>query len=131
MELMMESEELAVKPTQVVRMKKVVNGEKSNTAFFTVTFPPGTSLRQLENVKHHEATRGGFRPLAKSKGRRVCCGNCQQWDHFETGCRMAPRCRKCAGKHHSSVCQVVRPGEPRTGLKCANCGENYKFLTCS
>lgn len=132
MKFMMDCDELKVKPTFVVRMKKGNNGAKQNTAFFTVTFPAGTTMQDLEQVKAINNTRGGFGPLSRIKGQRTCCGNCQSWDHFELGCKMRSKCRKCGGNHHSRMCDVVKPEDPMTALTCANCGENHpaSFTGC-
>lgn len=49
------------------------------------------------------------------------CHRCQRFGHNHFGCKMAPRCHKCAADHFFTDCQ-----KPRTlPAKCCNCGEAH------
>lgn len=49
------------------------------------------------------------------------CTNCQRFAHTKKFCHLPPRCVKCAGDHHYSVCQKSNDTPP----KCVNCNSNH------
>lgn len=49
------------------------------------------------------------------------CTRCQRFGHTKNFCRLAPRCVRCTGLHHFSVCPVNKNDPP----KCINCGEGH------
>ena len=57
----------------------------------------------------------------KSRGPKQCY-NCQGFLHPSDNCFFKPRCNKCAGDHHCTLCTV--PKDQREHIKCVNCGDN-------
>ncbi|CAD6215485.1 GSCOCG00011224001-RA-CDS, partial [Cotesia congregata] len=51
------------------------------------------------------------------------CKKCQRLGHASTNCKLAYRCVKCSGSHGPSACPI-KSSDPKSSLKCANCGEN-------
>lgn len=49
------------------------------------------------------------------------CTNCQRFAHTKKFCHLPPRCVKCAGDHHYSLCQKSNDTPP----KCVNCNSNH------
>lgn len=49
------------------------------------------------------------------------CTNCQRFAHTRKFCHLPPRCVKCAGDHHYSLCQKPNDMPP----KCVNCNSNH------
>ena len=124
-EMLQESQQLTVKPSMVVRMRRhdSQRNERVGTAFFTVTFPAGTKMKDLENVKSVGPVMASFRPLWKSK-KPPQCSRCQEPGHVRDECFAEPMCVKCGLKHESRLCPVITKESPREALQCGRCGKN-------
>lgn len=81
-----------------------------------------TDIYALDRLSHG--------PVSVEPRRRpiiVQCDNCQRYNHVKQFCHLPPRCVKCAGHHHHSLCRANR----ETSLRCVNCDSrshpaNYK-----
>ena len=122
--MLRNTQELTVQPTAVRRMLRfdAKQRQKVPTDNFTVTFPPGTKMDQLSQVKYLENGGGGFRPFFKQKGAKLHCARCQAWGHVKDVCHLSPKCIKCALGHYSWECTVIMKDSPRELMRCINCG---------
>lgn len=50
------------------------------------------------------------------------CQRCSKWGHKEWRCWSSPRCRYCAGRHHSNECMKKIQKGVKFTPRCCNCG---------
>ena len=94
---------------------------KVDTPFYTVTFPAGTRMTQLDQVKAIGHVIGSFQPVRMSKRGSVQCHKCQCHGHMSADCFRRAMCVKCGGQHLSRDCTVITCECPREKLYCGQC----------
>ena len=121
-EMMEDCPHLPKKPILVVRTKRY--DQKLNlrvdTPFFTVSFPAGTKLAELEKIRTIGNIMTSFQPVRRS-GRSLHCGRCQMKGHMRDDCFNAPMCVKCGLDHMSKDCTRVTQEMDRSMLYCGQC----------
>lgn len=124
-EMMRECPHLPIKPILVVRTKRFDQrqNEKVNTPFFTVTFPAGTKLADLEKIRMIGNIMSSFQPVRRS-GRSLHCGRCQMKGHMRDDCFNAPMCVKCGLEHLSKDCTIITTQSERSQLFCGQCKQH-------
>lgn len=115
-------QELMVKPTEVVIMKKFnhVTNERVNTSNFTVTFPAGTKLADLKKIHHLDHRAIKFDRLNKSK-RPPYCTKCQSDGHVRWGCKHQVICGKCGQQHETNECPKFDKNALAKDMFCYRC----------
>ena len=78
---------------------------------------PSAGIYSLNRLLHCVVT---IEPRRPSKDIPQCT-NCQRFAHTKKFCHLPPRCVKCAGDHHYSLCQKPKDTPP----KCVNCNSNH------
>lgn len=78
---------------------------------------PSTGIYSLNRLLHCVVV---VEPRRPSKDIPQCT-NCQRFAHTKKFCHLPPRCVKCAGDHHYSLCQKSNDTPP----KCVNCNSNH------
>lgn len=69
------------------------------------------NLRILQDMQIHVETK-------RTNASVQQCHRCQRFGHNHFGCKMAPKCHRCAGDHHFTEC--TKPTS--IPAKCCNCG---------
>lgn len=124
MEGLKQSAQLEVEPIYVRRMTRVDHerGTVVQLPFFAVSFPAGTKMGQLANLKDVNRVRCSFRAFYPSK-RKPRCTWCQAWGHTRRLCRMPVCCGYCAMPHQTVNCVTFTRDTPKEELTCGSCKE--------
>ena len=98
--------------TAVKRFRIKKDGQLTNTNTFVFTF----STLNLPSTIKIAFLRVGVEVYIPNPLR---CFSCQQYGHYEDGCKNHPVCSNCGEPaiHHETLC--------KSPAKCANCGEGH------
>lgn len=94
--------------------------EKTPLPLFMLTFRNEENINHIFEIKEILGMKVEIEPLRKSNLVSQC-KRCQSFGHTQGYCNREPRCVKCAGKHHTTICNMNKEAKP----KCANCGEAH------
>lgn len=116
-------DELVVKPIYVRRLTRTERETKKIVPAndFVVSFPPGTTMAQVQGVTVVNKLLISWRVYYPSK-RKPRCLHCQEWGHTKARCNMPVKCAWCAEPHSTEICPWFKRTTPKAELTCGSCG---------
>lgn len=116
-----EIEQTGITITKIDRMyKKLPDGTKNFYNSILVQLPKNASNRKIYNITQLQSMIVTIEPK-HSYATIVQCHRCQRFGHNHRGCKMTPRCHRCAEDHHFTECKK----STQTPAKCCNCGQAH------
>ncbi|GBM98582.1 hypothetical protein AVEN_215421-1 [Araneus ventricosus] len=100
---------------KVNQLKRYKTREPLN--IFQIHLFPSENIKEIYNLTYLSYYFITVKPYENRISHQ--CFNCQMWNHGSKGCRLAPICVICAGKHPSKECP--NKGKKDVEIKCANC----------
>ena len=96
---------------------KLSRKNKEPLDMFILSFSAEESTQKIYKINNIMKCRVKIEPIKKNN-LVPQCKICQAYGHTQKYCGKAPRCVKCAGKHHTSECERPKNLPP----KCIHCG---------
>lgn len=114
-------EEWDLTPESIVQLTKRQEGERVPIPLFLLILTKNNTNKEIYNVGHllnMSINIENYRGRGKGP---IQCHRCQRYMHTQSGCRLEPRCVKCAGPHLTKDCTIQKTESP----KCVNCDGNH------